>query len=222
MGDNNSNNNSLFFLWVDLETDGTNPEDNQILEISCILTDNKLNQIGEPFNSLILPEGDYESLVNNMSPYVKTMHTENGLLVEIKKMLDEYYDNAYNIKSTDPKWKWACKVEKEILDWLNELLPKNQQQSLEITLEIRMAGHSINSLDKPFIKVYMPTLHGMLSHRTLDISSHVRFITDVCDISNDKIPFGIKKMGHRASDDNFNALEEARKLRVWIRKQFTE
>lgn len=198
-------------LFIDIETDGLNVENNQILEISCILTDNKLNQIGEPFHSLILPRGDYEWIYENMPPTVQEMHTKNGLLAEIKIMIDNYYNRPKDITSLDSRFLFKKRVETKILDWLNDLWKEN-----EPVPEIRMAGHSINSLDKPFIEHHMPELASILSHRTHDISSYVRFFTDSCEIPNDKVPFGIKVSGHRAQDDNFMALNEARKLRKWI------
>lgn len=196
------------FLFVDLETDGTKAKGGHILEVSCILTDNKLNRIGQPFHSLVFPGVDkgkkamdiiHSSLETN--PFVNDMHTKNGLLFDLGTL------------ALKPEWKDSRlqTVEKRIHDWLNDLWPEGAPVA-----EIRMAGHSINSLDFPFIREHMPELASNLSHRTLDISSYVRFFTDCCEIPNDEIPFGLKEAGHRATDDNLMALREAKKLREWV------
>ena len=194
------------FLFTDLETDGTKPnEGNQILEVSCILTDNKLNQIGKPFHSLVCPRFLHQT-IDNFTPFIRNMHTENGLIKDLLKLAE----TDEMLRTQEEKFR-VNNVEREILNWLNDLWPEGSPMA-----EIRMAGHSINSLDLPFIRVWMPELAGNLSHRTLDISSYVRFITDSCEIPNSDIPFGLKKAGHRAQDDNMMAITEAKKLREWI------
>lgn len=203
----NSNKKPVNFLFVDLETDGTNSKTGNILEVSCILTDNKLNQIGNPFHSLVCPHF-LEVCVNDMVPFVREMHTKNGLINDLRKLYES--DDLFRVKAGDYR---VANVEKNILSWLGDLYPEDVSIP-----EIRMAGHSINSLDFPFIRVWMPELASNLSHRTLDISSYVRFITDCCEISNEDIPFGLKEAGHRATDDNQMAVREAKKLREWIIK----
>lgn len=200
----NNNKKPVQFLFKDLETDGTNAKGGNILEVSCILTDNKLNPIGKPFHSLVLPKADIMDLFCNMAPVVQKMHTENGLINDLR---------CLKVNLAEDQWKMyhVDNVEKNILSWLNDLWPEDAPIS-----EIRMAGHSINSLDFPFIRVWMPELASNLSHRTLDISSYVRFITDCCEIPNEDIPFELKEAGHRATDDCVMALQEARKLREWI------
>ena len=139
-----------------------------------------------------------------MPGIVQNMHTDNGLWKDLE-------DLKVNLEIDQWKKYHARSVEIEILNWLNGLWPEGTPAA-----EIRMAVHSINSLDFPFIREHMSELASNLSHRTLDISSYVRFITDCCEISNDEIPFGFKEAGHRAVDDNLIAIREAKKLREWI------
>lgn len=201
---NNNNPKPIQYLFTDIEADGLNAKKNQILEIALTLTDNKLNQIGKSFQSLICP--DYlEVVVHDMLPVVREMHTKNGLIAELRQLDDP--DALLRTKANQFR---VYNVERNILSWLNELWPEDSPSA-----EIRMAGHSINSLDFPFIRTWMPELAENLSHRTLDISSYVRFITDCCEIPNDQIPFGLKVAGHRAMDDCLMALNEAKKLREW-------
>jgi oligoribonuclease len=204
----NNNKKELNLLFLDLETNHLKPLLGHIIEVAAIYTDCDLNPIGKPFNSLCLPENvpglkksKFQILREPMNDFVLQMHTDNGLLNELE-FLSECIDAdaLYTEK----------KVEHRMLSWLNELIPEDASFP-----EIRLAGHSINSLDLPFLRYRMPELYGLLSHRTLDISSYVRFFTDVCHVPNEDIPFGLKIAGHRAMDDCVMALEETKKFRDW-------
>lgn len=63
-------------LWCDLETTGTNPDQDQILEFAGILTGEDLEPI-RAFEWVIRPDGDLK-----MCSLVAAMHAKNGLLVE--------------------------------------------------------------------------------------------------------------------------------------------
>ena len=65
-------------LWIDLETTGLTPADDEILEIGAILTDDQLNPIAEL--DLLVQPTTYGMARLAAAPYVQKMHTANGLL----------------------------------------------------------------------------------------------------------------------------------------------
>ncbi len=65
-------------LWIDLETTGLSPAEDEILEIGMILTDDQLNPIAEL--ELLVQPSTYGMARLAAKPYVQKMHTDNGLL----------------------------------------------------------------------------------------------------------------------------------------------
>ena len=65
-------------LWIDLETTGLSPAEDEILEIGAILTDEQLNPIAE-LDLLVRPTAQGRARLA-ANPYVQNMHTANGLL----------------------------------------------------------------------------------------------------------------------------------------------
>lgn len=63
-------------VWIDTETTGLQPAKERLLEVACVVTDDKLNEVGR-----------YEAVTNeakfvdfaNVDPYVIDMHFKNGL-----------------------------------------------------------------------------------------------------------------------------------------------
>ncbi len=86
------------FIWTDLETSGLSVDDNKILEIAVVATDNKLNVLGE--YKVVLKCDDF----SDMNDFVLDMHTKNGLIEDCKKA---YMNLAY--------------VEKELIKWCEDL-----------------------------------------------------------------------------------------------------
>lgn len=68
------------FCFIDLETTGLDPKKDKILEVACIITDSKLNEIDT-----------YAAVVNHtvadlsMDTWCLNTHTESGLLGEVAK-----------------------------------------------------------------------------------------------------------------------------------------
>lgn len=131
------------YAWIDLETTGLDAEKGQILEIACIVTDNKLNQ-EYSFDSVVRPN---PRMPLEMDNFVKNMHTENGLLDELERA-DQ---NAYHVGVALAN----------VLKSFNNGNPK----------EILMCGNSIASLDIPFLRKHMPAVMDQLHYRTIDITA---------------------------------------------------
>lgn len=69
---------SKLFAFLDIETEGLDPDDHEILEVAWFLTDQSLNQITEDRTFLVAPNtSSYHRL--NCVPFVEEMHEASGL-----------------------------------------------------------------------------------------------------------------------------------------------
>lgn len=128
------------FVWCDLEMTGLDPESCSIIEIGLIVTDAELRPLAEFQRAIWQPE----SVLGNMVPFVKDMHTKNGLLERVRKsdvaLRDAEKDAMSFVLS-------HCHVGEGIL-----------------------AGNSIHT-DRAFIHRHMPGLDRSLHYRMIDVSS---------------------------------------------------
>lgn len=145
-----------YFLFGDIETGGLNGRlDNgalgmeyyPILEVAFIVTDNNLEQIGEPLRIAI--HQSEEDIAKSHEWAIKT-HTDSGLLDDVR---------ASSITLAD--------AEQITIDYLRDL-GINAYDSKTKTGAI-FAGNSI-MLDRSYFMCQMPTLHEYLHYRQLDIS----------------------------------------------------
>jgi oligoribonuclease len=60
--------------WIDLETTGLDPETCSVLEVACVVTDNKLNEL--IYYQRVLR---YDGPIAGLHPVVLEMHTKNNL-----------------------------------------------------------------------------------------------------------------------------------------------
>lgn len=70
-------------VWMDLEMTGLNVQKDKIIEISCVITDDKLNLIAEaPDIAINYPK----DIFNNIEvKYVQNLHTSSGLIEKCLK-----------------------------------------------------------------------------------------------------------------------------------------
>jgi oligoribonuclease len=132
--------NDLKFVWIDLEMTGLNPELDVILEIAVIITGLDLEPIDQYEAVIHQPD----SVLLTMSPFVREMHTKNGLLDRVrasKTSLDEATDAAL------------------------ALIKKHCAEN-----EGTLAGNTIHQ-DRRFLRKYMPELEAWLHYRQVDVSS---------------------------------------------------
>ncbi|XP_076636365.1 putative oligoribonuclease isoform X2 [Colletes latitarsis] len=69
-----------FIVWIDGEYTGLRDEDT-ILEIACIITDNNLNVVSEDFNVVI---NQPDAVLENMSEWCIDHHAKSGLVDDCK------------------------------------------------------------------------------------------------------------------------------------------
>ena len=127
--------------WIDLESTGLYADDTRILQVGLVLTDGKAEEI--------ITQGEWtvwqpESVLQNIRPFVKEMHTKNGLLEKVRASQED-----------------EGEVEKRIMRLMAGFTTMN---------EVYMAGASI-AFDRYEIKRFMPMLDGWMHYRLVDVSA---------------------------------------------------
>lgn len=129
-------------VWVDLEMTGLDPSRHVIVEVAALVTDAELNIIDEGVD-LVVHATDAE--LAEMDDFVTQMHSDNGLLDDIK----------------------ASQVSlEEAEDAVLGLVEKHCDPAHPAPL----AGNSI-ATDRAFIKAQMPRLDAALHYRMIDVST---------------------------------------------------
>lgn len=129
-------------VWVDLEMTGLDTHRHVIVEVAALVTDAELNILEEGLDIVI---GATEAELAEMDDFVTKMHTDNGLLDEIKA---------------------STVTMKEAEDAVLALLDKHCDKAHPAPL----AGNSI-ATDRAFIREQMPRLDSALHYRMIDVST---------------------------------------------------
>jgi oligoribonuclease len=128
------------FVWCDLEMTGLDPKTCVILEIGVVITGPDLVPIAEIEHAIWQPEED----LARMEPFVRDMHTKNGLLERVK---------ASRVSLREAERNVFALVQKHV----------GFREGI-------LAGNSIH-VDRRFLLAYMPLLEEYLHYRQLDVSS---------------------------------------------------
>ena len=168
----------MSILWCDLETTGLRPKKDSIIEIALVLTDDDLNEIGEPFVSNVSPLAlrGYEM----MDDYVRNMHRNNGLLAELYDIeaLERGEIPTAALKSDIPR---CWDVEKEAIAWFKmQMRHVHREKGVDVDAlgakdvakllrEPPFGGSSVH-FDRGFLSEHMSDFEALLNHRHLDVS----------------------------------------------------
>ena len=128
-------------VWIDCEMTGLSLETDALVEIAVLVTDSELNVIGEGIDLVIHATDDQ---IAGMNDFVRTMHTDSGLIHEI----------ASGVNMAD--------AEQQILAYL--------QSAGVVAGKSPLAGNSV-SVDRNFIARDMKQLAEFLHYRTIDVST---------------------------------------------------
>lgn len=130
----------MAIVWLDMEMTGLDPRVDVPLQVAMIITDDELNELDSVERTIWQPD----SALDRITPFVRKMHTDNGLLNEVRKSDVSLQEAERSLMETLTKW---CGYREGIL-----------------------AGNSIHA-DRRFMVDYFPTLDGYLHYRMVDVSS---------------------------------------------------
>ncbi len=128
-------------IWIDLEMTGLDTDNDQIIEIATIVTDENLNILAE---GPVLTVHQSDIVLNAMDEWNTRQHGQSGLTERVRR-------------ST----KSARDVEVEVLEFLKKWVEPKKSP---------MCGNSICQ-DRRFMHRLMPELEQFFHYRNLDVSS---------------------------------------------------
>jgi oligoribonuclease len=130
-----------YLIWIDLEMTGLDTQNDQIIEIATIVTDNNLEEVAEgPVMAICCAE----SLLAGMDDWNRTQHGKSGLLERVRK--------------SDIS---LAEAEQRTLSFLEAWILPNTSP---------MCGNSICQ-DRRFLHRLMPRLEAFFHYRNLDVST---------------------------------------------------
>jgi len=128
-------------VWMDLEMTGLDPEDNVIIEIATIITDDELNIVAEgPVLAVYQP--DFE--LDKMDDWNVNTHGNSGLVERVK-------NSSVSM----------AEAEKQTLDFITQYVKKGNSP---------LCGNSIHQ-DRRFLVKQMPVLEEFMHYRNIDVST---------------------------------------------------
>ena len=128
-------------IWVDLEMSGLDTDNDVIIEIATLVTDQSLNEVAVgPVLAIHQPDAILES----MDEWNREHHYSSGLVDRVRA-------SATGV----------TEAEQQTLAFLEQYLPAGKSP---------MCGNSI-CMDRRFLARYMPTLEAFFHYRNLDVSS---------------------------------------------------
>jgi oligoribonuclease len=128
-------------VWIDCEMTGLDLDRDALIEVAVLVTDSKLNLLGEGVEVVIKPPA---AALEQMVEVVRTMHTESGLLQEL--------DSGTTLGD----------AEQQVMAYLREHIPEGVRPPL--------AGNSV-ATDRAFLARDMPAVDQFLHYRIVDVSS---------------------------------------------------
>lgn len=164
-------------VWVDLEMTGLDINRHTIVEVAALVTDANLSIVGEGVDLVVHAT---EEELSRMDDFVRSMHSDNGLLQEIR---------------TSPTT--MAEAEDAVLALIAEHCDPRHPAPL--------AGNSI-ATDRAFIRRRMPRLDEALHYRMIDVSS----VKELCRRWLPRVYFHQPEKGlaHRALADIVESVRE--------------
>ena len=128
-------------VWIDCEMTGLSLEEDALIEVAALVTDDELNVLGEGVDVVIRPS---EAALAQMGDFVRNMHTSSRLLDEL------------------PSGLTMEKAQEQVLAYVKEWVPEPGKAPL--------GGNSVGT-DRTFLVRDMPELVAHLHYRVIDVST---------------------------------------------------
>jgi len=129
-------------VWIDCEMTGLDLGSDALLEVACLVTDGKLDVLGDGIDVVI---GAEEAQLAGMRPVVQEMHAASGLSEAVR---------ASRLTLRE--------AEEQVLAYVRQWVPEERKAPL--------CGNSVGT-DRAFLARDMPELDGWLHYRVIDVSS---------------------------------------------------
>ena len=129
------------FIWIDLEMTGLDPEQDRIIEVATVITDDQLTVLAE---GPVIAVHQSDALLDAMDEWNTTHHTRSGL---VQRVRESTVDEA--------------SAEQATLEFLRQHVPPGASP---------MCGNSICQ-DRRFLARGMPALEAYFHYRNLDVST---------------------------------------------------
>lgn len=128
-------------IWIDLEMTGLNPDEDKVIEIATVVTDQNLNVLAEgPVIAINQPV----DIMENMDEWNTHQHGKSGLT---ERVLESEEDEESATQRT--------------IEFLQQFVPSGASP---------MCGNSICQ-DRRFLARHMPDLEAFFHYRNLDVST---------------------------------------------------
>ena len=176
----------MTLLWLDLETTGTDPQKDHILEVAWTITDSQLQGHNGAVNSYVIEVGSEAFYRLKDNDFVTAMHKKTGLYDELVEDAVLGLDVVEAMILRDMA-EWEATHTKEDGPWF-------------------LAGASVH-FDLGFLRANTPSLAAQLSHRVYDTSTLKAFMHEFLDV---KIT---NAAPHRAAADVQEVLSYAQTIR---------
>lgn len=172
----------LRLVWMDLEMTGLDPETCAVVELAIVVTGDDLVPVDEMERVVWQPE----EVLARTSPFVRDMHTKNGLFDKVRKSTHGLGDVERDAVAFVAR---HCKFREGVL-----------------------AGNSIHQ-DRRFLQRHLPQLEGYLHYRQVDVSS-LKVLVSAWK-GKDAVPKKEDKT-HTALDDIRASIAELRQYRALL------
>jgi oligoribonuclease len=128
-------------VWVDLEMTGLDPDNDVIIEIATVITDNELNILAQ---GPVLAVHQSDAVLAAMDDWNQQHHGQSGLIERVKASTID-----------------AAEAERQTIAFLKHWVPENTSP---------ICGNSIGQ-DRRFLYRYMPKLEAYFHYRNIDVST---------------------------------------------------
>ena len=168
-------------VWIDCEMTGLDLRADALVEVAALVTDFDLNVLGDGVDILVKPPAE---ALEQMVPFVRTMHETSGLLDELEHGVT------------------LAEAEAEVMAYLREHCGPNSRPPL--------AGNTV-ATDRAFLARDMQDLESFLHYRIVDVSSIKELSRRWFPKAYFTAP--AKRGNHRALADIQESIEELRYYR---------